>query len=98
MRFSLSKIAACLCLAIAAGCRYVDVNRNVDGSWQARYYSYGLWTSLGYLEVNVTTNGIAYLKMNDLGSDASTNHVTIVDASGKIVAEITGEVIERLVK
>lgn len=98
MRFSLSKIAACLCLAIAAGCRYVDVNRNVDGSWQARYYSYGLWTSLGYLEVNVTTNGIAYLKMNDLGSDTSTNHVTIVDASGKIVAEITGEVIERLVK
>ena len=98
MCFSLSKIAVCLCLAIAAGCRYVDVNRNVDGSWQARYYSYGLWTSLGYLEVNVTTNGIAYLRMNDLGSDVSTNHVTIVDASGKVVAEITGEVIERLVK
>ena len=98
MCFSLSKIAVCLCLAIAAGCRYVDVNRNVDGSWQARYYSYGLWTSLGYLEVNVTTNGIAYLRMNDLGSDVSTNHVTIVDASGKVVAEITGEVIESLVK
>ena len=98
MCFSLSKIAVCLCLAVATGCRYVDVNRNVDGSWQARYYSYGLWTSLGYLEVNVTTNGIAYLRMNDLGSDVSTNHVTIVDASGKVVAEITGEVIERLVK
>ena len=98
MRFSLAKIAACLCLAVAAGCRYVDVNRNVDGSWHARYYSYGLWTNLGSLEVSVTTNGIAYLRMNDLGSDVSTNHVTIVDASGKVVAEITGEVIERLVK
>ena len=98
MRFSLAKIATCLCLAVAAGCRYVDVNRNVDGSWHARYYSYGLWTSLGSLEVSVTTNGIAYLRMNDLGSDVSTNHVTIVDASGKVVAEITGEVIERHVK
>jgi len=74
-----------------------DVNRNADGSWQAKYYSYGLWTSLGSLEVNVTTNGLAYLRMNDLGSDVSMNHVTIVDASGKVVAEITGEVVERLV-
>jgi len=98
VRFSLTKLLSCLCLAVTAGCRYIDVNRNADGSWRAKYYSYGLWTSLGSLEVNVTTNGLAHLRMNDLGSDVSTNHVTIVDASGKIAAEITGEVVERLVK
>lgn len=98
MRFSLAKAVVLTLLLIGAGCRYIDVDRNVDGSWHAKYYSYGLWTSLGSLEVNVTTNGLAHLKMNDLGSDVSTNHVTIVDASGKVIAEITGEVVEHLVK
>ena len=101
MRFSsVKRLAASLPLLVsfAAGCRYIDVRRNVDGSWHAKYYSYGLWTSLGSLEVNVATNGLARLRMNDLGSDVSTNHVSIVDASGKVVAEITGEVVEHLVK
>jgi len=98
VRFSSAKLLACLCLALSAGCRYVDVDKCADGSWHAKYYSYGLWTTLGSLEVNVTTNGIAHLKMSDLGSDVSTNHVTIVDSTGKVVAEITGEVVERLVK
>lgn len=92
------KAAAAALLLFGAGCRYIDVDREADGSWHARYYSYGLWTSLGQLEVNVTTNGLAHLRMNDLGSDMSTNHVTIVDSSGKVVAEITGEVVERIVK
>lgn len=101
MRFSsVKRLAASLPLLVffAAGCRYIDVHRNVDGSWHAKYYSYGLWTSLGSLEVNVATNGLACLRMNDLGSDVSTNHVSIVDASGKVVAEITGEIAEHLVK
>lgn len=100
MSFSSAKLLACLCLCLAfsAGCRYVDIDKCSDGSWHAKYYSYGLWTTLGSLEVDVSTNGVAHLKMSDLGSDVSTNHVTIVDASGRIVAEITGEVVERIVK
>lgn len=98
MRFSLAKATTCILLLLGAGCRYFDVARNADGSWKATYYSYGLWTSIGYLEVDVPTNGVVHLKMSDLGTDMSTNHVTVVDSSGKVVAEITGEVVERIVK
>ena len=84
--------------ATLGGCRNIDVEKHADGSWRAHYYSYGLMTTLGALEVEVTTNGVAHLKMDDLGSDMSTNHVTIVDSSGKIVAEITGTVVEKLIR
>lgn len=87
-----------LALFALAGCRYVDVERRVDGSWEAHYYSYGLWSTLGSLDVDVGTNGLVRLSLNDVNSDVSTNHVTIVDSTGKVVAEIAGEIVERVVK
>lgn len=91
-----SLVAACALLA--GGCRYVNVEKHSDGSWEARYYSYGLWSTLGQLDVVVGTNGIAKLTLNDLGSDVSTNHVRIVDSAGKVVAEVTGAIVDAVIR
>ena len=96
MRFCFCSLVA-LALALG-GCRYVDVEKHSDGSWEAKYYSYGLWSTLGSLDVVVGTNGIAKLTLNDVNSDVSTNHVKIVDSAGKVVAEVTGAIVEAVVR
>lgn len=98
MSYSLIKRLSCALLLLGAGCRFVDVDYSDDGSWRAKYYSYGVWTSLGFLDVSVSTNGTVRLKMDDLNSDVSTNHVTIVDSNGKVLAEVTSEIIGVLAK
>ena len=97
MRFCFRSLVAALALALC-GCRYVDVEKHSDGSWEAKYYSYGLWSTLGSLDVVVGTNGIAKLTLNDVNSDVSTNHVKIVDSAGKVVAEVTGAIVEAVVR
>lgn len=103
VRFSLAEVietvAAVLCTAAAVaflclGCCSIGVDRKADGAWSASYYSYGLWTSIGRLEVDVSTNGVARLRMDNLGSDVSTNHAAIVDSS----AGVAGVVVEGVVR
>lgn len=101
MRSFASKVASIAAVSaslVFGGCRYVHVEKHGDGSWEAKYYSYGLWSTLGKLDVVVGTNGIAKLTLNDVNSDVSTNHVRIVDAAGSVVAEITGAIVEAVVR
>lgn len=95
MRFLLSVAAACLLLA---GCRSVYAEKHADGSWVADYRSWGLFTDLGRLYIEVGTNGIVRLELNDLVADMSTNHVEIVSASGEFVGEVAGEIVEHLAR
>ena len=91
----LLKVLASAVLLVGA-CRSVHVERHADRSWKASYWSYGTFTSLGNLEFELSTNGVVRLRIDDLNADMSTNHYTVVDKSGKVVAEITGSLIHSL--
>lgn len=96
---------------LIAGCRSVVIHKHdpvcfvppgqtnvvcvVEGGWDARYFSYGLLTSFGQLEVRVTTNAVSFM-MTDLNSDVSTNHTQIIIAGGEAAGEIVEHVIEGL--
>ena len=97
MRKLLYTLCFCALGLIALGCRSIKARMEADGSWEASYYSYGLFTTLGALQVSVGTNGVASLYLDDLSTDVSTNHVLIVDSSGRVVAEIAGEIIKKVV-
>ena len=90
---ALGLIAAAMC---CSGCRSIDAEKRADGSWEAHYRSWGLFTDLGYLDIQVGTNGVAHLTLNDLSTDVSTNHVAIITASGDFAGEIAEHVIEGL--
>ena len=76
------------------GCRSIHAEKHADGSWQADYHSWGLFTDLGYLSIDVSTNGVAKLTLNDLTTDMSTNHIAIISASGDFTGEIAEHVIQ----
>lgn len=91
------------------GCRSIQVAKHdptvivssnnvivVDGGWDAKYWSYGVFTSLGRLEVGVTTNRTVTVSLSDFHTDMSANHVVIIDAVGKAAGEIAAEVVEAL--
>ena len=78
------------------GCRAIDAEKRADGSWEAHYRSYGLFTDLGYLDIQVETNGVAHLTLNDLTADMSTNHIAIISASGDFAGEVAEHVIKGL--
>lgn len=96
--------------ALSPGCRSLEVSKHdpiavtnsvgevsyVHGGWDVKYWSYGLFTSFGTLTASVGTNGVAMVSISDLNSDVSTNHVAIIDASGKSAAEIAEAIIKAL--
>lgn len=97
-------------LVIASyGCRSIRVKKHdpdvvvssnsvivVEGGWEADYWSYGVFTSLGRLDIDIATNHTVTVSLRDLQTDMSTNHVVIIDASGKSVADIASKIIEAL--
>lgn len=104
-------LAACALLAL--GCRSIAVHKHdpvvwtppgqtnvvcvVEGGWDATYYSYGVWTSFGSLGVTIGTNVVS-LTLNDLNSDISTNHVSIIVAGGTAAGEIAEGIVQGLKK
>ena len=79
---------------LVGGCRAIDAEKRADGSWYAHYRSYGLFSELGHLNIEVATNGVVRLELDDFSSDMSTNHIAIISASGDFAGEIAEHVIE----
>ena len=111
MRKMLCVFAACALVAL--GCRSITVHKHdpvffqppgqtnvvmfAEGGWDAKYWSYGLFTSFGHLEVTIGTNVVS-LALNDLNSDVSTNHVSIIVAGGEAAGEIAEGIVQGLKK
>ena len=91
-------LAILFTVALTGGCRTIDAEKHADGSWEAHYRSYGVFSELGHLNINIDTNGIVHLELDDFSTDMSTNHVAIVTASGDFAGEIAEHVIEGLSK
>ena len=72
----------------------INAEKHMDGSWEAHYRSYGLFSDLGHLSIKVETNGVVQLELNDFSTDLSTNHIAIISASGDFAGEIAEHVIE----
>lgn len=92
-----------------AGCRSIRVEKHdpevivssnsvivVEGGWEAKYWSYGMLTSLGRLDIGIATNHAVTVSLSDLRADMSTNHVIIVNAAGESAGEIAKKIIEGL--
>ena len=98
---------------LALGCRSITVHKHdpvfytppgqtnvvcfAEGGWDAKYFSYGVWTTFGHLEVTLGTNVVS-LALNDLNSDVSTNHTQIIVAGGEAAGEIAEAIINGLKK
>jgi len=96
--------------AICDACRTVVVEKHdhvvvqvesnrwivVEGGWEAKYRSYGVFTNLGRLEIDLTTNRAVRVCLDDLTTDVSSNHVYVITATGTATGEVVKKAIEGL--
>lgn len=74
----------------------VESNRWIvaDGGWDAKYYSYGVFTKLGRLGIEISTNRSVRVELDDYNGEMSSNNVIVIEASGEAIGEIIKRAIQ----
>lgn len=105
----LSAIAAAGVIAtLAVACRSIRVEKHdpvivqvesnrwivAEGGWDAKYYSYGVFTRLGRLGIELSTNRSVRVELDDYNGEMSSNNVIVIEASGEAIGEVIKNAIQ----